>query len=399
MFAGDVRANENLALLATHTLFAREHNRIVASLPDSLTEEERFQIARRVVGAEQQFITYTEFLPALGVTLAPYRGYRRIVDAGLANEFATVGYRAHSMVHGELEPVAPEGTYSEDQLDGFEDQGIEVEHEDGDTVLVIPLNLAFFNPDLLVDVGLGPVLAGLGAEPQYRNDEQIDDQLRSVLFQLPASGNPECLDGPDLPTCFQGVIDLGSIDIMRGRDHGMPTYNALRRAYGLRPRRSFTAVTGESTARFPTDDPEIDRDDPINDPDILDFVRLLDAEGNEIALGSERAESDAVLGIRRTTLAARLRVIYGTVDRLDAFVGMISETHLPGTEFGELQLAMWKRQFEDLRDGDRFFYLNDPVLDDIQMRYGITYRHTLGEIIQMNTGIQTLDNVFMVEEL
>jgi hypothetical protein len=77
---------------------------------------------------------------------------------------------------------------------------------------------------------------------------------------------------------------------------------------------------------------------------------------------------------------------------------MISETHLPGTEFGELQLAMWKTQFEDLRDGDRFFYLNDPVLDDIQMRYGITYRHTLGEIIRMNTGIQTLGNVFMVEE-
>ena len=29
MVAGDVRANENLALTATHTLFAREHNRIV----------------------------------------------------------------------------------------------------------------------------------------------------------------------------------------------------------------------------------------------------------------------------------------------------------------------------------------------------------------------------------
>ena len=33
MVAGDVRANENIALTATHTLFAREHNRIVAALP------------------------------------------------------------------------------------------------------------------------------------------------------------------------------------------------------------------------------------------------------------------------------------------------------------------------------------------------------------------------------
>ena len=31
--AGDVRANENIALTATHTLFAREHNRIVSRLP------------------------------------------------------------------------------------------------------------------------------------------------------------------------------------------------------------------------------------------------------------------------------------------------------------------------------------------------------------------------------
>jgi len=51
--AGDVRANENVALTAIHTLFAREHNRIVASLARSrLPEEAKFELARRVVGAE-----------------------------------------------------------------------------------------------------------------------------------------------------------------------------------------------------------------------------------------------------------------------------------------------------------------------------------------------------------
>ena len=66
-----MRANENIALTAIHTLFAREHNRIVAALPASLVcTRSKFQIARRVVGAEEQYITYNEFLPALGVRLA-----------------------------------------------------------------------------------------------------------------------------------------------------------------------------------------------------------------------------------------------------------------------------------------------------------------------------------------
>ena len=129
--------------------------------------------------------------------LSDYRGYNPNVDATLGNEFAVVGYRAHSMIHGELEPSAPAGTYTAAQLDAFRAIGIEVEEEDGEVVLVIPLNLAFGNPDLLAGVGLGPVLKGIGGEPQYKNDDMIDNQLRSVLFQVPVTGNPECLDGPD----------------------------------------------------------------------------------------------------------------------------------------------------------------------------------------------------------
>ena len=65
---------------------------------------------------------------------------------------------------------------------------------------------------------------------------------------------------------------------------------------------------------------------------------------------------------------------------------MVSERHVPGTEFGELQLAIWKDQFQKLRDGDRFFYQNDPALADITRCYGVTYRHSLADIIQLNTG-------------
>jgi hypothetical protein len=73
---------------------------------------------------------------------------------------------------------------------------------------------------------------------------------------------------------------------------------------------------------------------------------------------------------------------------------MLSEPHVRGTEFGPLQLAMWKRQFEALRDGDRFFYLNDPELARIEQKYGINYRKTLAEIIFLNTGEKTQANAF-----
>jgi hypothetical protein len=399
--AGDVRANENVALTAIQTLFAREHNRLVAALAAPLSDEERFQIARRVVGAEIQFITYNEFLPTLGVRLAAYRGYSSTVNPTLTNEFAVVGYRAHSMIHGEFEPTVPAGTFTAAQLGTqFPAEGIGVERNaDGTVTLVIPLVVAFGNPDLLEQIGEGRILESLG-EREYKNDEQMDNALRSVLFQLPKpnSNDPSSCGAPAIrASCFTGVADLGADDVQRGRDHGMPSYNNLRRAYGLAPARSFTDITGEATDRFPND-PKIDPKDPVDDPDSLDFVGLRDEAGNAIPLGSEDAQEDAATGIRRSTLAARLRAIYGSVDKVDAFVGMVSEKHVAGTEFGPLQLAIWRKQFSALRDGDRFFYLNDPVLTTISQTYGITYRHTLSELIALDGGVTVPPNVFKAAE-
>jgi hypothetical protein len=167
----------------------------------------------------------------------------------------------------------------------------------------------------------------------------------------------------------------------------------MRRAYGLAPKRSFTAVTGESTDQFPRD--PLVSGNPINDPNILDFTKLLDSTGAVIPSGTPAASDDAVVGVRRSTVAARLRAIYGSVDSLDAFVGMMAERHVNGTEFGELQLAIWKKQFENLRDGDRFFYQQDPVLRIIHGLFGVDYRHSLSEIVKLNTGVTLQPNVFV----
>jgi Animal haem peroxidase len=396
--AGDVRANENIALTALHTLFAREHNRIVALLPRTLADELKFEIARRVVGAELQYVTYHEFLPALGVRLSRYRGYDPRINPGLSNEFAVVGYRAHSMIHGEFDVAVSPGAFSPAQLAAFRAQGLAIEPDGKQLRIDIPLNVAFGNPDLLHDVGIGTVLGSFG-ERQYKNDEQIDNALRSVLFQVPKPGvaNPSACGEPIVsPSCFTGVQDLGAIDIERGRDHGMPSYNDLRRAYGLSPRQSFAGITGEATSAFPTNDPKVSRTGAINDPDILDFVELKDRNGEVLDPDGDEAGEEAVSGKRRTTLAARLRATYGSVDKVDAFVGMVAEPHLPGSELGPLQTAIWRRQFQALRDGDRYFYRNDPELARIQSVYGISARHTLADLIQLNAGVEVEPDVFRV---
>jgi hypothetical protein len=159
-------------------------------------------------------------------------------------------------------------------------------------------------------------------------------------------------------------------------------------------------ITGEDSEDFPADL----GDDPINNPAIMDFVELRDVNGNLLELGSEAADGEAVSGVRRTTLAARLKAIYGSVDNVDAFVGMVSEPHLPGSDFGQLQYAMWKRQFEDLRDGDANFYRWNRNLQRIMREYGsdnITYRQTLSNIIINNTDVESGDiqpNIFKVAD-
>ena len=91
--AGDIRANEQVGLTALHTLFVREHNRLaetIASQDPDLSGHEIFELARKIVGAQMQVITYSEFLPLLlgRGAIGPYGGYDPRVDPTIANEFS-----------------------------------------------------------------------------------------------------------------------------------------------------------------------------------------------------------------------------------------------------------------------------------------------------------------------
>ena len=124
----------------------------------------------------------------------------------------------------------------------------------------------------------------------------------------------------------------------------MPTYNQLRQAFGLRAEDARSRRSpARPTEAFPTD-PELTPGSEINDPDSLDFVRLFDIDGQRHPAGQRGGRGRGHTGDPpHHRWPPGCKAIYGSVDKVDAFTGMVSEPHVPGTEFGELQLAMWKR--------------------------------------------------------
>lgn len=98
---GDIRVNEQLGLLAMHTVWFRQHNFIADKLKEinpTMEDEIVFQEARKIVGAQMQHITYADWLPLiLGkrgmVELGTYQGYNPQVNPTITTEFATAALR------------------------------------------------------------------------------------------------------------------------------------------------------------------------------------------------------------------------------------------------------------------------------------------------------------------
>lgn len=194
--AGDIRSNENIVLTSFHTLFVREHNRIVGELAKydpSATDETLYQLARKIVAAELQVITYEDWLPALMGPYAPRLSdheYDSTLDPQIANEFATVGFRfGHSMLTADI--LAGEQIFS--------------------------LREAFFAPEKVTDENVGLILQGLHQVQANEVDRFLVEDVRSFLFGAPGAGG----------------ADLAALNMQRGRDHGVGDYDDVRLAYGL----------------------------------------------------------------------------------------------------------------------------------------------------------------------
>ncbi len=299
--AGDERANENIELTAMQTLFVREHNRVaqrIAAANPGMSDEQIFQQARSIAIGEIQAITYNEWLPALlgPNALKPYRGYDATVNPQLANEFSTAAFRfGHSLLADDVQFLNNAGSTIRDG---------------------VSLAQAFSNPPLVVQNGIDPLLKYLASDPASEFDSKVVDGVRNFLFGPPGSGG----------------FDLASLNIERGRDHGLSDYNTVRAAYGLPRITAFSQITANVTQQ------------------------------------------------------EKLRSLYGSIDKIDLWVGVLAEDHVAGGSVGPTARAILSEQFERLRTADRFWYQRTFVGPQLREIEGTR----LSDIIRNNTTVSNL---------
>jgi len=304
--AGDERVNENIGLTSMHTMFAREHNRLAdqfATDNPTWTDDQIFEAARGRVVGQLQSITVNEFLPILlgNDGLGEYSGPVEGLDAQVSNVFAAAAYRfGHSMVSDQITPI----------------------DENGEAMDSIALKDAFFNPEQFSETGIDAIIRGMSSNEAQAMDTEIVDSLRNFV-----------LDGP-----FSPRLDLAALNIERGRDHGLPTLNDARRAFGFEPITSF-------------DDPAF-----------------------------------------RDGVGERLASVYDSPDDIDMWVGLLAEKPTGDALVGPTQEVILRDQFTRLRDGDANWYANiQPA--DVVAEIDST---SLSDIIERNTNVAGLSDTAMV---
>ena len=148
------------------------------------------------------------------------------------------------------------------------------------------------NPANLETAGsVDRLLLGLINQNAQRRDEHISEELTNHLFQTPR---------------FPFGMDLASINIQRGRDHGIPPYVRWREPCALSPIKSF----------------------------------------------------DDLEKVMPPSTARRFKLVYSSVEDIDLFTGGLAEKSVKSGLVGPTFACIIGQQFNNIRRGDRFWYEN-----------------------------------------
>lgn len=324
--AGDGRAAENPVLASLHTTFVNEHNywadRLSAENPD-WSDEQVFQNAKAIVETIVQKITYEEFLPVLvGDEMSPYEGYQPDVDPQVSTEFSTAAFRfGHTSIPNELRFLDEAGGDAQFAATVVD----QFTRQESDVQVDGSMRLldAFFNQTPLENGGVANALRGALEQKSEAIDTKVVDALNFFLFSE---------DGGE--TGFS----LPERNILRGRDHGLESYINVRA-------------------------------DMVGDIDPADYA----------------GSTDFSIITSNPTLQAELAEVYGTVDKVDLFVGGLAEDYVDGATVGATFQAILVDQFEQMRDGDPYYYENREFAPEIQQEIEAT---SLSDVLMRSGGVE-----------
>jgi peroxidase len=157
----------------------------------------------------------------------------------------------------------------------------------------------------------------------------LDALLRNLGSDTQQALDPFAVDGlRNLLVAPPAAVDLIATDIQRVRDIGLGTLNQTRAALGLQPYTSFDQISSNKT------------------------------------------------------IAQNLKQAYGTVDKIDLFMGGLAEDIPNDSSIGPTFGLIIAKQFQNLRDGDRYWWENQPFDPATKAMIGNT---TLSQIIMRNT--------------
>ncbi|WP_079202276.1 peroxidase family protein [Pseudomonas sp. CC6-YY-74] len=383
--AGDGRVNENIGLTAVHHIFHSEHNRMVAHTKDVVLAsndvafinewlrtpittlpvgqaaidalvwngERLFQVGKFSTEMQYQHLVFEEFArtmqPQIDLFTGPTQGYDADIDASIVAEFAHTVYRfGHSMLTETIDRLDPNFVSSE-----------------------IGLIAAFLNPLAFAasgptpDEAAGALARGMTRQTGNAIDEFVTEALRNNVLGLP--------------------LDLAVINIARGRDTGIPSFNAARR--------EFYNMTGDSQLKPYTS--WVDLLQNLKHPaSVINFIaaygthaELLAADVNTLVemravatalvLGGTAIinegtaeqrtfDADLIAGDRLdflNSVGAYANLANGVtttgVDAIDFWIGGLAEAIMPfGGMLGSTFNFVFETQLEALQNGDRFYYLD-----------------------------------------
>jgi Ca2+-binding RTX toxin-like protein len=338
---GDGRGNENIGLTAVHHVFHAEHNRLVGHIEDVLAanpnlraryqnegaeyrwnyQQRLFQASRYVTEMQYQHLVFEEFArtiqPFIDVVPLNESGYHLNIDAAITAEFAHVVYRfGHSMLTETVERQGF-GTESMSLFDAF-------------------LNPHAFtmNGTLTPEQAAGSVVMGAVNQAGSGIDEFVTETLRNELLGLP--------------------LDLATINMMRGRDVGIPPLQTARQR--------FYTLTGDLDLKPYTN--WVDFGHALKHPEsLVNFVAAYGTHPDIVGAGTlegRRAVAQQLVDGDDAWLYSSPAT--SGLNDVDFWLGGLAEANIPFMGMlGPTFNYVFESQLENLQFGDRFYYLSRNI--------------------------------------